>query len=134
MKSARKSFFPQKIVKRKTIVIFLLAILLPTLIVGYLSFNTFAKRRESVNRLLVSSLWTSGHAALQSIESRFFEIERQALKPENYSIPTNSSGMAGRHFLIDEEYRIIFPKKVPFESSSVSIEPELSDLRFDALF
>ncbi|MFC2156606.1 hypothetical protein ACFLT9_02085, partial [Acidobacteriota bacterium] len=61
MKSARKSFFPRIIVKRKTIVIFLLAIFLPTLIVGYLSFNTFAKRRESVSRLLESSLWTSSH-------------------------------------------------------------------------
>lgn len=134
MKSAKKPFFPRMIHTRKTIVIFLLAIFLPTLIVGYLSFNTITKRRESVSRLLESSLWTSGHAALQSIEGRLLEFEKEALKPENYSLPENSSRLTGRHFILDEEYQIVFPKTVPFESSSVFIEPNLPDPRFDTLF
>ncbi len=134
MKSAKKPFFPRMIHKRKTIVIFLLAIFLPTLIVGYLSFNTFTKRRESVTRLLESSLWTSGQAALQSLEDRLFEYEEQALKPEKYSLPENSSGLAGRHFILDEDYQIVFPKSVSFEYLIDSFDLELFEPRFETLF
>ncbi|MCJ7580366.1 MAG: ATP-binding protein [Candidatus Aminicenantes bacterium] len=134
MKSAKKSFFPRMIHKKKTIVIFLLAIFLPTLIVGYLSFNTFTKRRESVSRLLESSLWTSGQAALQTLEGRLFEYEEQALRPENYSTLDNSSELAGRHFILDEDYQIVFPKSVSFESSIDSFKQELSEPRFETFF
>jgi hypothetical protein len=53
--------------KKKIVLIFLLAILLPSLIVGYLSLSVFSKRREGVKRLLESNLWITGEAALRSI-------------------------------------------------------------------
>jgi uncharacterized membrane protein YvbJ len=48
---------------RKIILIFLLAIFLPLIIVGYLSLRTFSKRREVVKNLLESNLWISGESA-----------------------------------------------------------------------
>ncbi len=134
MKSAKKPFFPRMIHKRKTIVIFLLAIFLPTLIVGYLSFSTFAKRLESVSRLLESSLWTSGQAALQSLEDRLFEYEKQALRPEKFSTLENSTELARGDFILDEDYKIVFPKYLSFELSIDSIDLALSEPRFETLF
>jgi hypothetical protein len=55
-----KIFTKGILARRKIVFIFLLAILLPSLVVGYLSFSTFAERRESVRRLLESNLWISG--------------------------------------------------------------------------
>jgi tetratricopeptide (TPR) repeat protein len=110
--------------RRKIVFIFLLAILLPSLVVGYLSFSTFAERRESVRRLLESNLWISGESALKSIEDALLEHEKEALNPENFTrlnelketdqILSNSSKLskeiAGQLFLLDAEYQIIIPK------------------------
>ena len=65
---------------RKIIFIFLLAIFLPSLIVGYLSLSAFSKRREAVKKFLESNLWISGEAALKSIEGTLLEQEKNALK------------------------------------------------------
>jgi signal transduction histidine kinase len=109
--------------RRKIVFIFLLAILLPSLIIGYLSFSTFAQRRESVRRLLESNLWISGESALKSIESELLEHEKKALKPENFTRLTGlkdterilsdysklSKEIAGQLFLLNAEYQIIIP-------------------------
>ena len=79
-----KKFTNRIFARRKIILIFLLAILLPLLIVGYLSFSTFSKRREAVKKLLESNLWISGEAALKSIEGALLEHEQKALKSENF--------------------------------------------------
>ncbi len=110
--------------KRKIALIFLLAILLPSIVVGYLSFSTFARRRESVRRILKSNLWVSGEAALVSFESALFDLEKEALAPQRFSglprpektdqpvfidfLEVNNS--AGRRFLLDEDFQIVFPR------------------------
>lgn len=105
--------------KRKIVFIFLLAILLPSLVVGYLSFSTFAERQESVRRLLESNLWISGESALKFIEGELLEHEKEALKPENFARLTESKEteqtlsnyselskeIAGRLFLLNPEPR-----------------------------
>ena len=110
--------------RRKIVFIFLLAILLPSLIIGYLSFSTFAQRRESVRRLLESNLWISGESALKSIESELLEHEKKALKSENFTRLTElkdseqilsdysklSKEIEGQLFLLNAEYQIIIPK------------------------
>ena len=110
--------------RRKIVFIFLLAILLPSLIIGYLSFSTFAQRRESVRRLLESNLWISGESALKSIEGALLEHEKKALKPENFTRLTElkdteqilsdysklSREIEGQLFLLNAEYQIIIPK------------------------
>ena len=110
--------------RKKIAFIFLLAILLPSLVVGYLSFSTFAERRESVRRLLESNLWISGESALKSIEGALLEHEKKALKPENFTRLTGlketeqglsdysklSKEIAGQLFLLNAEYQLIIPK------------------------
>ena len=110
--------------KRKIALIFLLAILLPSVVVGYLSFSTFAGRRESVRRILESNLWVSGEAALLSFEAVLFDLEKQALEPQKFSqLPRHEnsgrpafidfqegSGPPGRRFLLDGDLKIVFPR------------------------
>jgi len=110
--------------KRKIVFVFLLAILLPTLIVGYLSFNTFFKRREAVRNLLESNFLISGESALYSIEDALHEYEKKALKPDNFlSLNHNqenertlnnylfqSEAVSGKLFLLNERFQVVFPQ------------------------
>ena len=126
--------------RRKIVFIFLLAILLPSLIIGYLSFSTFAQRRESVRRLLESNLWISGESALKSIEATLLEHEKKALKPENFTRLNEqkekqqalsdhsklSKEIHGQLFLVDAEYQIIIPKT---GKEDISIFPGEKDVQ-----
>ena len=76
--------------KRKIVLIFLLAIFLPALVVGFLSLNAFSKRREAVQRLLESNLWISAESALRSVEAALLEQEKEALKAEKFARLTGS--------------------------------------------
>ena len=100
--------------KRKIVFVFLLAILLPTLIVGYLSFNTFFQRREAVRNLLESNLLASGESALHAIEEILREHEKNALKPDNFrtldSHLYRSEALSGRLFLLDDRFQVVFPQ------------------------
>lgn len=108
----------------KIIFIFLLAIFLPSLLVGYLSFSTFSQRRETVKKLLESNLWISGEAALKSIEEELLDHERKALESENFtrlihSHKDNNTSISssvlpkdsvGQLFLLDADFKILFPQ------------------------
>ena len=131
--------------RRKIVFIFLLAILLPSLIVGYLSFTTFSQRRETVRHILESNLWISGEAALNSLENMLLVYESDALKPENFtrlkqqkkieqSLPDNSSpskDIPGQFFLLDAEFQIVFPET---GSGSISIFPRGKNVQNSAFF
>jgi len=117
--------FTQGIFARKKIVLlFLLAILVPSLVVGYLSFRTFSERRAIVRSLLESNLWISGETALKSIEDVLLDNEKEALKSENFrrltqpetiershitsfSIPKE---ILGQPFLLNSEFEVIVPR------------------------
>jgi signal transduction histidine kinase len=130
--------------RRKIAFIFLLAILLPSLIIGYLSFSTFAQRRESVRRLLESNLWISGESALKSIEDALLKHEKEALNPENFTRLTElketnqtlsdysklSKETAGQLFLLNPEYQIIIPKTGKEEISIFPGEKSAQDSEF----
>jgi len=114
--------------RRKTVFIFLVAILLPALVVGYMSLGAFSKRREAVRRLLESNLLISGESTLRGVEAALLEREKEALQPGNFArlsrlespslrderLPTgdaaDSAQFPGTPFLLDGEYRIAFPK------------------------
>jgi len=113
--------------KRKIVLIFLLAIFLPALVVGFLSLNAFSKRQEAVQRLLESNLWISAESALRSVEAALLEQEKEALKAEKFARltgppspdPSHAQKGAGRAalpadipgtpFLLDDEFQLIFP-------------------------
>lgn len=119
-----KIFTHRIVAHRKIIYIFLLAVFIPSLIVGYLGLNTLSRRREAVQKLLESNLWMSGEAVIKSIEGSLLDREEKALSPEHFvhlvnlqntnRIFFNSAeivkGIAGQLFLLDNNYQILFPK------------------------
>ena len=133
---------------RKIIFIFLLAIFLPSLVVGYLSLSTFSRRREAVKNLLESNLWISGEAALKSIEGALLDHEIKALKSENFdrlirskkaeqtffSSSVLSKDIAGQLFLLDADYQIIFPETGSENTSVFQWEKEISNSQFAQFF
>jgi signal transduction histidine kinase len=142
--SAMKVFTHGIFARRKIVLIFLSAILLPSLIVGYLSISTSIKRREVVSKLLESNLWISGESALETIEQALLEHEQQALKLDNFlqlaqskedsqgilAGPALSKVISGGLFLLDENYRILFPKTGREEVSVFRWEKNLQDTEF----
>lgn len=132
---------------RKIILIFLFAIFLPSLIVGYLSLNTFSQRREAVKKLLESNLWITGEAALTSIEGALVEYEKKFLQSENFirliqsknpnqtffSSPLVSKDIAGQLFLLDTGYKIIFPETGGENTLGVQWEREMPNNQFAQL-
>lgn len=139
-----KIFTQGILAKKKIVFIFLLAILLPSIVVGYLSFSTFARRRESVRRILESNLWVSGEAALLSFESALFNLEKEALEPQKFSQlsqPEKTEGPvfidfletndpAGKRFLLDEDFQIVFPRTGSENVLFLEKETTLQDERF----
>jgi len=140
-----KLFAEGILARKKIVLIFFLAILLPALVVGTMSLGAFAKRREAVRRLLESNLWISGESALRSVEAALLEPEKEALQAENFarlsgpespSLPGDrpaaggkpcSAYFPGTPFLLDDEYRIVVPKTGSerlFLSSAEEIAPE----------
>ena len=123
---------------RKIIVIFFLAIFLPSLIVGYLSLNTFSKRREAVKKLLESNLWISGETGLKSVEGALLEHEKKALKSENFIrlIQSKKADQTffGQFFLLDANYKIIFPKTGSENALEIQWEKEMPNSQFAQFF
>ena len=133
-----KIFTHRILTHRKIIFIFLLAIFLPLLIVGYLSLSTFSKRREAVKKLLESNLWISGEAALKSIEGALFEYEKKALNSEYFIrlIQSKKADQAffGQLFLLDADYKIIFPETGSENASGIQWEKEIPNSQFAQFF
>jgi len=131
-----KLFTQGILARRKIVLIFLIAILLPSLIVGYLSFTTFSKRREAVRNILESNLWISGEAALKSMEDALFDEERKALDLDKFSrllqseeteisLKNNLSqpqGTAGRLFLLDSDYQVTIPKTGKGDTATIATD------------
>ena len=130
------------------VLLFLLAILLPSLVVGYLSFKTFSEKQKAVQNLLESSLWISGEAALEAIEDRLLALEESALQKESFVkrnqsgiLKTNTDGISmisenltGEPFLLDENFEIVLPRTVAFKTSNVEWEREITDSPFSKAF
>jgi len=134
--------------KRKIILIFLIAILLPSLVVGYLSLSTIAKRRETLKKFIESNLWISGESALKSLEEKLLDYENQILKSENFNsifqIKQNNQAFSnyiqsttidgGRLFLLDDKFQTIFLKSGQKTTSVFQWEEASSPDQFSQLF
>ena len=108
---------------KRIVLIFLLSIILPCLVIAYLSLRTFSQRRDTVQQILESNLWISGNSALKSFENALLELEMHALREENFQVllnpdedqltaheaKKNLETQEGRYFLLDEDCRILFP-------------------------
>jgi signal transduction histidine kinase len=116
--------------RRKFSSLFLVGILIPSLIVSYLSWSAFSTRREAFRKAIESQLWISGETAVKSIESALQNYEDRVLAPGNFAPFTSQGeqlekleippGQAGEKvFLLDAEFRILFPEvggeETPFD-------------------
>jgi len=134
--------------RKKIILIFLLAILLPFLVVGYLSFRTFSERRAIVKSLLESNLWISGETALKSIEDALLGYEKEALRSENFRRMTQpetnernlmtsfsvSDRILGQLFLLNSEFEVIVPRSSRLDTSGFQPESDESGDPFYDVF
>ena len=130
--------------RRKIVLLFLLAILLPSLVVGYLSFKTFSEKQKAVQNLLESNLWISGEAALKAIEDELLHFEELTLKKENFvkwiqpgALKKNLSeasaafeNMKCKPFLLDENFKVSLPQTAHIDTSNVEWERDLTDSQF----
>ena len=130
--------------RRKIVLLFLIAILLPSLVVGYLSFKTFSEKQKAVQNLLESNLWISGEAALKAIEDELLHFEELTLKKENFvkwiqpgALKKNLSeasaafeNMKCKPFLLDENFKVSLPQTAHIDTSNVEWERDLTDSQF----
>ena len=133
---------------RRIILIFLVAILLPSLIAAYLSLSTLPKRREAVRNLLESNLWISGEAALQSVEGDLLEYEQNALRPDSFLrfvktepvfknniIPSRfSEDSLVEHFLLDSDFKLVFPETAKETAYGIASGTKTGYDQFDQSF
>jgi signal transduction histidine kinase len=133
-----KIFTQGILARRKMVLLFLLAILLPSLVVGYLSFKTFSEKQKAVQNFLESNLWISGEAALEAVEDKLLDLEKSAMKKENYVRWIQSAApqknMEGKSFLLDENFKIVFPKTASSDASEVDSGNDLPDSPFYKAF
>lgn len=135
----------EKTARRKIRIIFVLGILCPALVAGFLSWNAVAKRREALKRIIESQLWVSGERAVRSIETSLQDHENEVLSADRFlylsgtsnGSPASSPGpaMAGeRLFLLDPDFRVIFPRVGGDEPPYLRWKQDLSGSPFVNLF
>ncbi len=143
-----KLFAHRLFTHRRVIIIFLLAIFLPSLVAAYLSLSTFPKRREAVRKLLESNLWISGESALNSVEGTLAEYEQKALKPDNYRpmIRSGDSGSnnsylqkysedsIGQYFLLNADFKVVCPETFDDNEPSTTWEKDIENSQFAGFF
>ena len=124
--------------RRKIVFLFLLAILLPSLVVGYLSYKTFAEKQKAVQNLLESNLWISGESVLKTIEDNLLELEKSTMKKENFERwiqpGTLEKSVGGKPFLLDENFKMLFPMTASSDTSDFDSGKDLTDSPFYQAF
>ncbi len=106
--------FPSVLRRKRGVIFFVAAFILPLFFVVVVSIDTFSKRQTTTRNLLESNLWLAGRSAFDQMEAQFIEIEEKWLNAEYFSsilrgdslelIDTNP-GM----FLIDQEFQLVYP-------------------------
>jgi len=131
--------------RRKIVVIFLIGILAPSLIVGYLSWRAFSQRRDAIRQVIESQLWIAGETAAEAIESSLQEYESKILSPENFSqLSSLSQHLPGadspralnleKTFLLDADFRVLSPQTGSDDTSPEQWDWSLYDSPFSSLF
>jgi len=140
-----KTFTQEIWARRKIVIIFLFGILVPSIFVGFLSWNTFSKRREAFRKVFESQLWMAGETAIKSIESALQEYEDGILSPENFaplSIPRGSRQefkpspllSGAKTFVLDLNFRVVHPQAEDDDPPFVRWEQSLAGSPIAFLF
>jgi hypothetical protein len=101
--------------------VFLLAFLLPTMVLAWMTLRTFMERRQAVQKLLESGLWSASDNAVRSLEDHLAELERQSLTRAEQLAPqpnrdpsvalreylAAANSCYGHPFLLDEKKNVL---------------------------
>lgn len=91
--------------RKRGVVFFAVAFMLPLLFVVVVSIDTFLKRQKTTKNLLESNLWFSGRSALDQFEARFIDLESKWLNDSLKQIDT-----IPEIFIIDQDFQIVYPE------------------------
>ena len=107
--------FSSVLSRKRGVIFFVVAFMLPLFFVVGVSIDTFSKRQKTTRNLLESNLWLSGRSALDQMETQFIEIENKWLKEEYFSNillidSLKQIGTSPDMFLIDQQFQIVYPE------------------------
>ena len=101
--------------RKRGVILFLAAFMLPLLFVVVVSIDTFSKRQKTTRSLLESNLWLSGRSALDQLETQFIEQESKWLDKKYFNDILNKGNLKQSDtmpsiFIIDQDFQALFPK------------------------
>lgn len=119
--------------RKRGVIFFVAAFMLPLFFVVGVSIDTFSKRQKTTRNLLESNLWLSGRSALDQLEAEFIELENTCFNADYFSsLLTGDSLQMGNSlgvsdslregnsfktsetipgsFLLDQDFRVVYPK------------------------
>ena len=101
--------------RKRGVIFFVAAFMLPLFFVVGVSIDTFSKRQKTTRNLLESNLWLSGRSALDQFETQFNEIEKRWLNAEYFSsiLMVDSLKLIDLNpnmFLIDKQFQVVYPE------------------------
>ena len=101
--------------RKRGVVLFVVAFMLPLFFVVAVSIDTFTKRKKTTHDLLESNLWLSGRSALDQFESQFIDIEEKGLNADYFNNIMKGDSLKEIHtnpdiFLIDQDFNIMYPE------------------------
>ena len=107
--------------RKRGVILFIAAFMLPLLFVVVVSIDTFSKRQKTTRNLLESNLWLSGRSALNQLEVQFIEEESFRLNDKYFSNLLNENNLKQTDsisdiFIIDQDFQIVFPKTAEDEN------------------
>ncbi len=103
--------------RKRGVILFVAAFMLPLFFVVTVSIDTFSKRQKTTRNLLESNLWFSGRSALDQLEAQFIEIESKELDDEYFNqLLINDSlrrtYLSRNIFIINQDFQVLYPKTV----------------------
>ncbi len=101
--------------RKRGVIFFVAAFMLPLFFVVVVSIDTFLKRQKTTRNLLESNLWLSGRSALDQFEIQFNEIENSWLNAEYFNRILMGDSLKlfdtnPNMFLIDQDFQLVYPE------------------------
>ena len=101
--------------RKRGVILFVAAFMLPLLFVVAVSIDTFSKRQKTTRNLLESNLWLSGRSALDQLEVQFNGLESRWLNDKYLGnlLKNNRQKQTDTipdMFIIDQDFQVIYPE------------------------
>lgn len=111
----RMKLFSTILRRKRGVILFVAAFMLPLLFVVVVSIDTFSKRQQTTRNLLESNLWLSGRSALDQLETEFIEQESKILDDKYFSNWSGENSLSETDtindlFIIDKGFQVLYPK------------------------